>query len=60
MSDLLICSNTAEEHLNHVRLVLEQLKENKLYVFPEKCFLLQEGVEAFGLLNGKKRIRADP
>jgi len=37
IDDILIFSNTLEEHHKHVRLILERLRENHLYVKLEKC-----------------------
>src|ERR1700677_966469 len=37
LDDLLIYSDTLEEHKRHVRLVLKQLQEAGLYVKPQKC-----------------------
>lgn len=45
LDDRLVFSNSDEEHGKHVKLVLEQLKENELYVSPKKCLLLQDEAE---------------
>src|SRR5436190_7523924 len=37
MDDILIYSNTLEEHREHLRLVLQELKDAKLYAKPKKC-----------------------
>ena len=37
LDDILIFSQTPEEHTNHVRLVLQRLLENRLFVKAEKC-----------------------
>jgi len=37
LDDILIFSETQEEHLEHVRLVLETLRKEKLYAAPSKC-----------------------
>lgn len=37
LDDILIYSQSPEEHQNHVRLVLQRLLENKLYIKAEKC-----------------------
>lgn len=37
LNDILIFSSSMEEHTQHVRLLLQRLLENKLYVTPEKC-----------------------
>lgn len=37
IDDILIFSETLEEHIQHVRLVLHRLLENQLFVKAEKC-----------------------
>lgn len=37
LDDILIFSKTEEEHLEHVRLVLDVLRKEKLYASPKKC-----------------------
>ena len=37
LDDILIYSRTREEHVEHVRLVLEALRRHKLYAEPRKC-----------------------
>jgi hypothetical protein len=39
VDDILIFSKTKEEHLIHVRMVLETLKHNRLYAKASKCHL---------------------
>jgi hypothetical protein len=48
LDDILIYSNTAEEHREHLRLVLEALRENKLYARPSKCIFDQPEAEFCG------------
>jgi hypothetical protein len=52
IDDILIYSNTAEEHREHLRLVLETLRENKLYARPSKCTFDQPEVEFCGHIVG--------
>src|SRR5947207_1098538 len=37
LNDILIYSNSAEEHRKHLRLVLEALRAAKLFTKPKKC-----------------------
>lgn len=37
LDDMLIFSDTLEEHRIHVRRVLERLQESELYLKPSKC-----------------------
>lgn len=43
VDDIVIWSNSEEEHSEHVRLILEALRKNKFYMNPKKCkFFLSE------------------
>jgi len=42
LDDILIFSRTKEEHLQHVRRVLEKLQQNKLLINLKKCIFLQK------------------
>jgi hypothetical protein len=37
VNDILVCSETEEEHEEHLRLVLEKLRDNQLYAKFSKC-----------------------
>ena len=37
LDDILIYSDTLEEHKQHVRKVLQKLKDAKMFLRPEKC-----------------------
>jgi hypothetical protein len=37
LDDILIFTNTSEEHCRITRLVLDRMREHKLYLQPEKC-----------------------
>src|SRR5271154_5507148 len=48
LDDILIYSKTKKEHLKHVRLVLEKLKEHHLYGKMSKCEFMKTKVEYLG------------
>ncbi len=48
LDDILIFSPSPEEHIQHVRQVLQRLLENKLYVKPEKCEFHAQSVNFLG------------
>eukprot|EP01116_Phalansterium_solitarium_P005967 TRINITY_DN1828_c0_g1_i11.p1 TRINITY_DN1828_c0_g1~~TRINITY_DN1828_c0_g1_i11.p1 ORF type:complete len:724 (+),score=101.60 TRINITY_DN1828_c0_g1_i11:2055-4226(+) len=48
LDDVLIFSKTADEHLRHVRLVLDKLREHKLYAKASKCEFFKETIEFLG------------
>ncbi|SAM00834.1 hypothetical protein [Absidia glauca] len=57
LDDILIYSKTKEEHLQHVRLVLEKLRKATLYANMKKCSFLQETVTFVGFRVSAAGIR---
>ena len=55
--DITVYSNSAEEHREHLRLVLEALRKHKLYARPKKCAFDQKEVEFCGYIVGNGVIR---
>ena len=45
LDDIIVFSNTLEEHVEHVRLVAERLKKLNLKIKIEKCKIAQEKIE---------------
>lgn len=60
LDDILIFSRTLEEHVQHVRLVLQRLLENKLYVKPEKCEFYLPSVSFLGYIVAQVQLQPDP
>ena len=60
MDEILIFTETLEEHREIVRSVLQKLRENKLYLKHEKCTFEQEEVEYLGLLVSQGKVGMDP
>ncbi|KAG1282954.1 hypothetical protein G6F66_011024 [Rhizopus arrhizus] len=54
LDDILIFSRTQEEHKEHLRLILQRLRDNKLYANLKKCHFYKQEVEFLGY-----RISAD-
>ena len=50
LDDLLIFSKTFEEHLNHIKLVLQQLKKHETKIKPSKCNFSKREVSFLGRL----------
>ena len=48
LDDVCIFSSTEEEHLVHLRAVLQRLREHNLFVKPSKCEWLQTTIEFLG------------
>ena len=60
MDDILVFSKTKEEHAEHLRLVLEKLREHKLYAKRSKCEFWLKEVSFLGHVVSNGGIAVDP
>ena len=60
MDDILIFTESLEEHRKIVLRVLEILRTNNLYLKPEKCLFEQLKVEYLGLILSQGQVAMDP
>ncbi|GJY75528.1 putative reverse transcriptase domain-containing protein [Tanacetum coccineum] len=60
IDDILIYSKTREEHVEHLRLVLELLKKEKLYAKFSKCEFWLREVQFLGHMINGNGIHVDP
>lgn len=60
MDDVLIYSNTLSEHRDHVRRVLERLREHGLQVDVSKCSFESTQVTYLSLIISTEGIHMDP
>jgi len=60
MDDILIFTETLEEHQKVVQRVLEILKQNHLYLNPEKCLFEKIKISYLGLIISKGQVEMDP
>ena len=60
LDDILIYSKTKEEHLEHVRQVLERLRRAGLYAKLSKCEFFVEETKFLGLIVGRDGFKMDP
>jgi len=60
MDDILIFTQTMEEHRDIVRRVLQILADNKLSLHPKKCKFHQMKVDYLGVILSQNSIEADP
>lgn len=60
LDDILIFSQSPEEHTHHVRQVLQRLLENKLFVKSEKCEFNKSSVGFLGYIIESGQVRTDP
>ena len=60
LDDILIFSRNAEEHVEHVRQVLQLLRKHKLYAKLSKCSFAQPEVHFLGHVVSAQGSRVDP
>ena len=60
IDDILIFSKTEEEHAEHLRLVLQKLREHKLYAKRSKCEFWLKEVSFLGHVVFNGGITVDP
>jgi len=60
LDDILIFTETEEEHEQAVRRVLEVLAEHKLFLCPEKCEFHRKQIEYLGLVISENKVEMDP
>jgi len=60
LDDILIFSKTWEEHLKHVKQILDVLKREKLYVKLSKCEFGKTSLNYLGHIVGGGELRIDP
>ena len=60
LDDILIFSNSIEEHWEHMKIALERLREAKLYGRIHKCEFLKSRVDYLGFEVSEEGIHASP
>lgn len=60
MDDIVVYSNTLEEHVQHLKQVFQVLRENELYIKLEKCSFAQQEVEFLGHKIKDGKLMMDP
>jgi hypothetical protein len=59
IDDILVYSKTAEEYVRHLEVVLQKLRDNKLYANVEKSDFAQNEIEFLGQVVTKDGIKSD-
>ena len=60
LDDILVFSKTPKEHIEHLRVVFDVLRKNKLYAKLAKCHFAKNELEYLGQVIGKDAIKVDP
>ena len=60
IDDIVIFPRTQAEHAEHIKIVLEKLRSEKLYAKAKKCLFAQEEIEFCGFLVNQKDIFTHP
>jgi hypothetical protein len=60
LDDILIFTNSLEEHRWITRLVLDRMREHKLYLWPEKCESEMTRIECLSVIISHNKVEMDP
>jgi hypothetical protein len=60
LNNILIFTNSLEEHRRITRLVLDRMREHKLYLRPEKCKFEKTRIEYLGVIISHNKVEMDP
>jgi hypothetical protein len=60
LDDILIFTNSLEEHHRITRLILDRMREQKLYLRPEKCEFEKTKIEYLGVIISYNKVEMDP
>jgi len=60
LDDILIFTKMEEEHAQVVQRMLQVLKENKLFLCPEKCEFYKQRIEYLGLVISENEVSMNP
>jgi hypothetical protein len=60
LDDILIFTNSLEEHRWITHLVLDCMREHKLYLWPEKCEFENTKIEYLGVIIAYNKVEMDP
>jgi hypothetical protein len=60
LDDILIFTNSLKEHHQITCLVLDRMREHKLYLRPEKCEFEKTRIEYLGVIISHNKVEMDP
>lgn len=59
LDKIVMCTNTLEDHVKHLRKVIQVLQKNQLYIKREKCELTQHEVHFLGHIISQGKVHMD-
>jgi hypothetical protein len=60
LDNILIFTNSLEEHHQITRFVIDRMREHKLYLRPEKCEFEKTRIEYLGVIISHNKVEMDP
>ena len=60
LDDICIYSETPQQHIEHLRLVLQRLREHQLFIKMPKCVWGRKDTEYLGVIVGNETLRTSP
>ena len=60
LDDICVYSSTPEQHEEHLRLVLQKLRQHKLYAQHKKCEFNKPELKYLGFIVGRDGVKVDP
>jgi deoxyuridine 5'-triphosphate nucleotidohydrolase len=60
LDDIVIFSQTIEEHYEHIKLILKKLEEAELCINPNKCYFGYRSINYLGFVISDKGLETDP
>ena len=60
LDDILIFSQTREEHLRHLKYVVERLQQEKLLINMKKCSFMKSELVYLGFVISRDGLKMDP
>jgi hypothetical protein len=60
LDNILIFTNSLEEHYQITHLILDHMCEHKLYLQPEKCEFEKTKIEYLGVIISHNKVEMDP
>ncbi|KAJ3482856.1 hypothetical protein NLI96_g6704 [Meripilus lineatus] len=60
LDDIVIYSDSLEDHIKHVKIIIDVLKKEKLYLSATKLHFLEKEMKVLGRIVDDKGIRMDP